>query len=177
MGTDKAFLRVGDELLLERQLRCLLETGAEELLISGRVGVDYSRFSGRAVYDEHPDAGPLAGIAAVLQAASQPMVLVLAVDMPAMTSEMLGKILSRCSEGSGCVPQDQHRYQPLAAAYPKRLQASTELHLREGRRSMHEFLTGAVANGFVRPLPIQPQEQACFLNWNEPSDFAAHRSD
>jgi molybdopterin-guanine dinucleotide biosynthesis protein A len=171
MGADKAFLRIGDDFLIERQLRCLAETGAEELLISGQVGVDYSQFGGRVVYDEHTEAGPLAGIAALLKASSCPILLVLAVDMPAMPPEMLSKIVSRCTEHSGCVPAEDRRFQPLAAAYPKALEATAGRRLGEGRRSMHEFVTEAMANGFLHQLPIEPEEQACFLNWNEPSDL------
>jgi molybdopterin-guanine dinucleotide biosynthesis protein A len=171
MGADKAFLRIGDELLIERQLRCLADSGAEELLISGRVDVDYSPFPGNVICDEHSEAGPLAGIAAVLKAASCPLVLVLAVDMPAMIPEMLRKIVLRCTGNSGCVPADQERFQPLAAAYPTALEAMAERRLREGRRSMQQFVTEAMTKGFVQPLLIEPHEQGYFLNWNEPSDL------
>src|SRR5271170_4362015 len=77
MGTDKAFLRLGRELLIERQLRCLRESGAAEVLISGRMGVDYSRFGLTVVHDERPDSGPIAGLAAILKAATFERILVL----------------------------------------------------------------------------------------------------
>jgi molybdenum cofactor guanylyltransferase len=170
MGTDKAFLRIGDKLLIEHQLRCLRDTGAAELLISGRPEVDYSAFRAQVVHDEHREAGPLAGLASVLRAASCPLVLVLAVDMPAMTSAILRKIISRCTEHSGCVPIEEHRFQSLAAAYPKSLHAMAERRVREGRGSMHEFVTEAIAETFVQTLQIEPSEQLCFINWNTPSD-------
>lgn len=171
MGTDKAFLRVGDELLIERQLRCLGEAGADELLISGRKGADYSFLRGKVVYDEHPDAGPLAGIAAVLKAASWPLVLVLAVDMPAMTPAMLDKILSGCDEGLGCVPAQQEGFQPLAAAYPKALMEIADRLLSERQYSMHRFVTEALARELVELLPLATSEQLCFINWNQPADW------
>lgn len=65
MGTDKAFLLIGNGVLIERQLDCLRESGVAELLISERPEVDYSRFAVKVVYDDQPDAGPLAGVAAV----------------------------------------------------------------------------------------------------------------
>ena len=173
MGTDKAFLRVGEELLLERQLRCLLETGADELLISGRTGVDYSQFPAQVVYDEHPDAGPLAGLVSILQAASYPFVLVLAVDMPAMTPAMLAKILSMCAEDFGCLPIDGDRLQPLAAVYPKRGLGLAKIRLADGDYSMHGFVNQAIAENLMRPLRIEAQDHPCFVNWNEPSDWQA----
>jgi len=171
MGTDKAFLKLGDEFLLERQLRCLRETGAAELLVSGRPGVNYSGFAVTVVYDHYPEAGPLAGLAAVLKAAFHPLVLVLAVDMPAMTPAMLRKILSPCTQHSGCVPVDQRQFQPLAAAYPNTLLATAERHLSKGQYSMHTLVTNSLANDMVQLLQLSPSERPHFINWNEPSDW------
>jgi hypothetical protein len=54
MGTDKALLRVADDLLIERQLRCLPESGAAELPISERPEVSYSCFVASIVHDRLP---------------------------------------------------------------------------------------------------------------------------
>jgi molybdopterin-guanine dinucleotide biosynthesis protein A len=171
MGTDKAFLRIGDEPLIVRQLRRLRETGAAELLVSGRAGVDYSCCQAEVVYDEHPDAGPLAGLASLLEAAANPFVLLLAVDMPAMTAAMLTKLLAACAEDSGCVPCDEAKLQPLAAVYPKRSLALAKRRLADGAYSMHGFVNQAIAEGLAQTLPIEPEDWQCFVNWNEPSDW------
>jgi molybdopterin-guanine dinucleotide biosynthesis protein A len=172
MGTDKAFLRIGNELLIERQLRCLRETGAEELLISGRAGVNYSPFCVRVIYDGQSHAGPLAGLASILKSASSDMVLVLAVDLPEMNSTMLKKILSATTEESGCVPVDAEGFQPLAATYPRRLLPLAERHLAASRLSMREFVQASIETGLLLPLPIDPSENICFTNWNQPSDWS-----
>jgi molybdopterin-guanine dinucleotide biosynthesis protein A len=175
MGTDKAFLRVGNELLLERQLRLLREAGATELLISGRTNVDYSGFDCRVVYDEEPEAGPLAGIAAVLQAASPALVMVLAVDLPAMTATMLHKILSYCEADTGCVPFHEDGFEPLAAAYPKAALPLAARLLATRSLSMQTFVRGAVAEGLLRQLPVHPSERVYFGNWNRPGDWIQTR--
>lgn len=172
MGTDKAFLRVGNDLLIERQLRCLSESGAAELLISGRTEVDYSRFSARVVRDELPHAGPLAGVAAALKASSWQLVFVLAVDMPKMTPAMIAKILSRCKEAAGCVPVDGHGFQPLGAAYPVSLLPLAEHLLRIGRYSMREFVGQALSEGFIQTLQLEPVEHIYFTNINLPQEWA-----
>lgn len=172
MGTDKAFLRVGNDLLIERQLQCLRESGAAELLISGRTDVDYSRFTARIVCDELPDAGPLAGVAAALKASSWRLVFVLAVDMPKMTPAMVGKILSRCSETVGCVPFDDHGFQPLGAAYPVSLLPLAEQLLRIGKYSMQEFVGQAITEGFLQTLQLEPAERIYFTNINFPQEWA-----
>jgi molybdopterin-guanine dinucleotide biosynthesis protein A len=171
MGTDKAFLHVGCELLLERQLRILRESGAKELLISGRSGVDYSTFGVRVVYDEYIDAGPLAGLAAILKAAVHRFVPVLAVDLPEMTTPMLQKIIAHCTEGSGCVPLDGSGYQPLAATYPKAALRLAQRELQAGRHSMQAFVKQAITDGLVQPLELSASEQLLFTNWNRPSDW------
>jgi len=171
MGTDKSFLRVGGELLIERQLRCLREAGAVELLISGRSGVDYSGLGADVVYDQRPDSGPLAGVAAVLKASSCSMMLVLAVDMPSMLPVMLNKILSKCSDNLGCVPVDDHGFQPLAAAYPKSAHSLAEECLKNRELSVQAFVKQALAEGLVHSLKIEPSERIYFANWNQPSDW------
>jgi molybdopterin-guanine dinucleotide biosynthesis protein A len=172
MGTDKAFLRMGNDLLIERQLRCLRESGAAELLISGRAEVDYSRFAASVIHDEQPHAGPLAGVAAALKASSCPLVFVLAVDMPRMAPAMIRKIVSRCRTTVGCVPIDDLGFQPLAAAYPIGLLALAESQLRAGQHSMREFVELAMNEGFIQPLQLDPAEQMYFTNTNLPSQWA-----
>ncbi len=176
METDKAFLRLGDASLIERQVRCLGETGAAEVLISGRVGVDYSRFGLTVVHDELLDTGPLAGLAAVLKAATFEKILVLAVDMPAMTSAMLMKIVSMCEDEMGCVPIDDRGFEPLAAAYSKQLLPLAEEMLAAGRYSMREFVKEAIDRGRMRTLQLEPAEQIHFINCNRPSEWADFRS-
>ena len=171
MGTDKAFLRVGNDLLIERQLRCLRESGATELLISGRAEVDYSYFAAKVIRDEFPQAGPLAGVAAALKASSSRLVFILAVDMPRMTPAMIGKILSRCENAAGCVPFDRNGFQPLAAAFPSRLLPLAEHLLRTGRYSMQEFVGQAISEGFIQTLQLEQAEQTYFTNMNHPHEW------
>jgi molybdopterin-guanine dinucleotide biosynthesis protein A len=172
IGTDKAFLRLGDELLIERQLRCLREAGAAEVLISGRAGVDYSRFDLNIVHDKVLDAGPLAGLAAVLKAATFKKTLILAVDMPAMSAAMLRKIALLCEDDMGCVPVHDLGFQPLAAAYSRQLLPLADEFLAARKYSMQGFVMEAVARGLVRALPLEPEEQPNFINCNGPSDWA-----
>src|SRR5271163_1598920 len=171
MGTDKAFLPFGGELLIERQLRCLQEAGAAEVLISGRVGTDYSRFGLTVVHDERPDCGPLAGVAAILKAATFEKTLVLAVDMPGITPAILRKIVL-CGDELGCVPVDDRGFEPLAAAYSKQILPLAEELLAVGRYSMQEFVKEAKERGLVLTLQIELEERLHFINCNRQSDWA-----
>lgn len=77
------------------------ELNPVELFLSGRADADYSLLGCPVLTDEFADAGPLAGIAVGLQAASAPLVLVLAVDMPDLTSAMLHLLRRQCASGVG----------------------------------------------------------------------------
>ena len=171
MGTDKAFLRADGGLLIERQLRCLQECGASEILISGRAEVDYSALQQRVVYDEHPGLGPLAGLSTLMKASLFPHLLVLAIDLPEMTSTFLKKIITGCKANTGCVPVDQSGFQPLAAVYPISIRPIIERRLNEGLYSMRAFVDEALTLGTLTPLPVNPQDQDCFVNWNRPDDW------
>ena len=119
MGRDKAWLEVGGQTLLARQTGLAREIGAAEIFISGRADMDYAAFSGRVLLDEFPDAGPLAGIERALDASKSPLLLVLAVDLPAMSAELLRRLAAACSETCGAIPSITGAMEPLAAFYPK----------------------------------------------------------
>ena len=104
MGRDKAWLEVGGQTLLARQIGVMRELGAAEIFISGRADADYSAFGCRVLPDKLPDAGPLAGIERALDAAQAPLLLVLAVDLPEMSAELLRRLAADCSENLGSIP-------------------------------------------------------------------------
>mgnify|MGYP001382635335 CR=1 FL=1 len=62
MGCDKAWLPVGGQPLLARQIELARGLGPAEIFISGRGDTDYVSFGYPVLGDRFPDAGPLAGI-------------------------------------------------------------------------------------------------------------------
>jgi molybdopterin-guanine dinucleotide biosynthesis protein A len=173
MGRDKAFLATPPEgtLLIDRQTALLRSLGSDDLLISGRAGVDYRVSDARSVADSVPECGPLAGIAALLAAARHPWLLVIAVDLPHLTSPYLEKLIASGAGPSGAVPSGNDGYEPLVALYPKSLLPVFERALAEGRFSLQPLLRTAVADGSLRSLAIEPSERTQFVNWNAPEDI------
>jgi molybdopterin-guanine dinucleotide biosynthesis protein A len=121
MGTDKAFLEWQGRRLLDRQLDLLRSLEPVQLFVAGRAGVDYTATGARVVCDAIPDLGPLGGLAAALEAATAPFLLVLAVDLPAMTPDFLRGLLVRCRSGVGAVAHTAAGWEPLAAVYPREI--------------------------------------------------------
>ena len=114
MGRDKAFLDWQGRPLWEVQLAKLSSVGASELLVCGRREQGFEGDGFRFVQDDVEDLGPLAGLANALKEASHETVLVLAVDMPLVTAELLRELLGKCDglPGRGVVPVVRGRVEP-----------------------------------------------------------------
>ena len=67
MGRDKAGVEFAGEPLWQRQLRTLRQTGADEILISGREDACYRDCGFPVIEDKVRDSGPLAGVAAAMR--------------------------------------------------------------------------------------------------------------
>ena len=89
MGADKAFLTWKGEPLWHHQWETLRETSPRRMYLSCSATAA-SRFpAGDVVPDAVEDAGPMAGISAVLERLAEPLLLVLAVDVPLVTPAVL----------------------------------------------------------------------------------------
>lgn len=171
MGRDKAFLEINGQPLLLRQIEIVRAAGAGEILISGRVGRDYSRFGLRVVQDERPEAGPLAGIHAAMSVVRGSRLLVLAVDLPAMNTEFL-RNLAAAAAGGGVVPRIAGQVEPLAAIYPCSAREIAGARLRDKNHGVCDFAHICVMAGLAIYADFPAQIGALFKNVNSPPDLA-----
>lgn len=175
MGRDKAWLEIGGRSLLARQIDCVRAAGAREVFISGRRETDYSPLGCPVLADEFTEAGPLAGIAAALAALSEPLLLVLAVDMANMNANFLGRLHTRCSDGLGAVPVCDKIIEPLAAFYPKAAAGLIRKLLVEANGASapgaKHFAQACEQAGLVRFTAVPPREAGVFKSWNAPADL------
>lgn len=187
MGTDKALLVFEGEPLVVRAARLLGEVCGEVLIASGdgrRLPVDGCR----QVADVVPDAGPLSGLVAGLEAARYPVVAVAAVDMPHLSPAVFRLLAERWAErwageagGAGeageaaVVPTVGGLLQPLHALYARdpaapalrRLLEAGEFRLREAVDALNPLLVAEAAWGRLDP-------QGRFArNLNVPADWDA----
>ena len=172
MGRDKAGVLINGEPLWQRQLATLRATAPRELFISGKPDGPYADAGVEIVSDITPDCGPLAGFEAALRRASHPLVLVLAVDLPAMTADFLSALVCEATVSSkGCVTRDEHWFEPLAAVYPHTcLPLATECLLSEDR-SMQRFVRLAAEQGHISIRELAENERTLFRNVNRPSEL------
>lgn len=155
MGRDKRFLKIGDQSLLDRTVG-LAELLAERVLICGDV-------PGReCLPDKILGQGPISGLLSVAQVISEPTwVLVLPVDMPLLTLDVLRDLLTR-AEKPGVAYRD---YELPLLFWCDSQAVETLKNLR--RWSIRSFLEALGA----RRLKLDPMNESCFANLNYPEDW------
>ncbi len=173
MGSDKAFVLWRGRRLIDRQLALLKALGPTELLVSGRAGIDYGVADVRVVLDAQPDQGPLGGLAALLHATAAPNVLILAVDLPAMTEAFLERLLLQCCAGVGVVPLTESGWEPLVAVYPRDVLPVINARLARGDLAMHAMIAEATRAGLLQAVEITGLHRDVFRNLNTPLDLNA----
>lgn len=179
MGRDKAWLEIGGQPLLARQIHLARTVGASEVFISGRINEDYSQLGCPVLADNFPASGPLAGIESALRRCGDPLLLVLAVDMPMMNAELLRKIIAGSSGSIGVVPRVAGRVEPLAAVYPQvaarlatELLAGAPAGTDFGAPGVGAFAARCRAEGWVKFFELPEEAATRFVSWNEPKDVA-----
>jgi molybdopterin-guanine dinucleotide biosynthesis protein A len=176
MGRDKAFLEIDGRTLLERQVETARGAGAQEIFISGRVNADYSALQLPVLRDRFSNAGPLAGIHSALYEATYPMLLVLAVDLPNLTSQLLKRIKEEDRGELGIIPRRGEKIEPLAAFYPRQTLRMCEGLLQKQVYAVRAFAATCVACKLARFIDLPLQEEECFFNCNTPHDAKFWRS-
>jgi molybdopterin-guanine dinucleotide biosynthesis protein A len=176
MGADKAFLRWGDEGLLDRALN-LARTVAEEVRIVG----DVKKFGGSAfvvVEDVYRDRGPLGGIHAALSSAASELNLMLAVDLPLMKTEFLAYLIAqaRKSGATVTVPNAAGGLQPLCAVYRREFAVTAEESLRAGKNKIDPLFAKVKTRVIEEEELVRAGFSAeMFRNVNTPEDLEQAR--
>jgi molybdenum cofactor guanylyltransferase len=173
MGRDKRLLLVdwqGQQVpLWKRQLNVLRELEPVELLISSWPNLDYPA-DVKVVPDTIENGGPLAGILSCLEIVQTNLLLVLAVDLPNMSSAQLRSLVRDALPGCGVVPAIEQELEPVSAVYPIEAAATARTFLQQDQRSVQAFARRLEQSGLVKIRRVAPGETALFQNWNTPGD-------
>jgi molybdopterin-guanine dinucleotide biosynthesis protein A len=170
MGTDKSQLLIERQTFTERIADTLLKV-TDSVTVVGRP-LDASSLP--AVADIYPQWGALGGLHAALSACNREWAIVVACDLPFVTSELFLHLASLRLDHDAVVPlQQDGRPQPLAALYrvdPCRERA-TEL-IQAGQRRPLDLLE-AVKTRWVDFAEIRNLDQSdrFFVNINTPKDY------
>ena len=172
MGRDKAWVDFGGKPLIELALEKVRELGISEIFISGRPGQDYSKLNCRVLTDMETGCGPIAGIERALHESTSPLVLVLAVDLPCMTTVLLRKLIENCDRCTGAVPTVNDQLEPLVAVYPKRCHTYAFLTIARSRFAVRDFVDTCLQERALRRVRVPLGDASCFANCNTPDDLS-----
>jgi molybdopterin-guanine dinucleotide biosynthesis protein A len=140
MGTDKAFLKLGGQTLLERALQ-LAGRVAGEVHIVG----DPQKFLpfGQVIEDVYPGRGPLGGLQAALARNPGELNLMLAVDLPFVEAGFLTYLMAAADESGAIVtvPRTAGGWEPLCAVYRREFEPVAERALQKGRNKIDALFT------------------------------------
>ena len=143
MGRDKGQLRDGaGRELWRRQFELLRGLGAGEVLFSCREAQGYGAEAGlRVVVDQWEEGGPMGGIVSCLEAMAAARLLVLPVDLPGMTREVLEALIAGAGPGrGGAVFRRGGFLEPLVAVYPASMVGSGRRRLAEGKLALRDWI-------------------------------------
>lgn len=170
MGQPKALLDYHGAPLWRHQADKLLQLRPRQLLISAPPSLQLEKGPWTIVHDHQSDLGPLAGLDAALDAVTADYLVVLAVDMPAITVDFLQLLLDRAG-GKGVVPELDGFYQGLVAIYPTKIHAIVRQVLGGDDRSIQHLIRRARADDLVEIYLVKEDERPLFKNLNSPSDL------
>lgn len=180
-GRDKSALIVGGRSILERQVAALSPLTSDIMLVTSAgagPAPEFARGSSNAslplrrVRDRLSDRGPLGGLEAALRAAVSDRVLLLACDMPLVTTPFLEHLLRLTDTSDAVVPETARGRHPLCAAYTRGCLDAVTARLDAG----HLAMTGMLERVRVRVVTTADIERfgdphRILANLNTPADL------
>jgi molybdopterin-guanine dinucleotide biosynthesis protein A len=177
MGQDKASLAFGSETLLQRTVRILTEVvPPEQIVVVGAANrlVPIMDFPVRFTRDQHPEHGPLEGIAAGLRAAAPEVhaVYITSCDVPLLKPSFVAAMFDLLRDHDVAVPFDNQHMHPLAAVYRTSVLPWVEKLLADNQRSPRQlFPLVSTCRIPVDDLRVVDQDLVSLLNVNTPEDY------
>ena len=173
MGMDKAFLNFGGQTLLDRALEVLTKV-CDRVSIVGDP-LKFAKYGPESVVaDIFPGSGPLGGIHSALLHSSAELNLMLAVDMPFVSAELLAFLFATAQNNAAVVtvPRANDRLQPLCAIYRRNFAPLAEQALRAGKYKIDAAFSGVPTKVIEEPeLQVAGFSARNFFNMNTPQDL------
>lgn len=181
MGRDKALLELGSGRLMDAPLAAL-DAVCQEVLLATGVRSRYGELGRPVVLDAVPDGGPLAGLAAGLEAArgrGARWVPVLACDLPRADGAILARLLERAQakDMDACLLGLERGSQPTYAVYHTRVLPALSSSLAAGERRLVSWHSARLDGRSLRvgTLDALGAEGLTARNVNTPEDLERER--
>lgn len=172
MGRDKALVPLAGRPMIAHVVERIAPL-ADQLLITTNRPDDLAFLNIDMISDAEPGAGALPGLLTALTHASNPLVGIVACDMPFVSRRLLSHMLMLAEEADVVVPQWDDRYQPLHAVYRRDIcQAAVEQALAAGKKRMISFFDGLnIAVVSAETVAAYSPKGLTFFNVNTPDEL------
>jgi molybdopterin-guanine dinucleotide biosynthesis protein A len=141
MGTNKAFLRIDGERLIDRTVRIFREMFKEIILVTNSP-LEYLDQDVEIVTDIYKGKGALGGIFTGIFYASENQSFVSACDMPFLNRSFIEYMTGLAKDYDIVVPHTAEGFQPLHAIYSKNCLAPIKKNLLEDKLKVTGFYKG-----------------------------------
>jgi len=173
MGADKPFVNLRGQTLLAKALELARSVTGEVRIVGDRA--KFAAFA-PVVEDVFLGCGPLGGIHAALRASHTDLNLMLAVDLPLLSTQFLQYLVERAKSGTAMVTavKASGRWQPLCAIYRREFADAAEAALRAGRYKIDPLFAPASTQLISeKELADAGFAMDIFRNVNTPEELAA----
>ena len=142
----------------------------ERIFLSARSEIQWRPPDAELIVDPPPSRGPISGLAAALVAIETDHLLVLAVDMPFMTTEHLRSLCDLVASGVGVIPMIDEKAEPLSAIYPREAR-DVFVEAMEGENfSLQPIVSKLITFKLLRAVPVSGLTRDLYKSINEPRD-------
>ena len=179
IGGDKPSLEVGDKTLVRYAVDALRSVGLEvALVLRPDQPAPLTAHTIATVRDEIEDAGPLAGLQALLRWLPVEWAVVVACDQPFLAPPLLRGLLAQPRDSADVVlPEGPNGPEPLPGLYRRTCLPDVDAALARGERSLREL----VARLRSRQVPQKQVRRwdpdlVSFVNVNTPDDLERARA-
>jgi molybdopterin-guanine dinucleotide biosynthesis protein A len=170
-GTDKGLVELAGRPMIAHVLAALAPQVERVLINANRNQARYAEFGHPVIADlDDGFLGPLAGLAAGLQAATTPLVLTAPCDCPLLPTDLVARLRAALAAADAeiAVPFDGERMQPVFALVRRELAGSLAGYLAGGDRKIDRwFAQHRLAQADFSDRP------ETFVNVNDPAERAA----
>ncbi len=173
MGTDKAFLQINKELLIDKNIRLLKQVFPEVIIVVANPG-RYLRQQATIVTDIFPDRGAMGGLYTGLFFSTNQYAFVTACDMPFLNPGFIQYMADKADGYDIVIPSPPDGLQPLNAVYSRACLPAIKNRIDKNRLQIKGFYPGhKILEIPPAALGIFDPEGNMFTNINTPGDFAA----
>lgn len=169
MGQDKAFVSYNGKCLIEYAIK-LLSLFCKTVTISANDFDKYAQFDLPIVADSIKDIGPIGGLYSALSVSADETNIVIPVDMPLITKDLISYLLSNHQAGHITTPFHNGLLEPLCAIYPTSAVFTIKSMISQENYKLYNLLDRHPTNK-VDVTHLLKHHPEMLSNFNRPSDL------